>query len=340
MKIHQGLCTILLTICLLSATITNVMAMPPLPSSFYGTVKVNGANIAAGSKVSAWINGKKYAETTVQTFGGDTVYSLVVAGDDSGTQDQVEGGVAGDVVVFKVNALTVKQTGTWSSGVDTELNLTYQENSAPEITEGGAKAVSMSEDGSPTAFSLTLHATDADNDPLTWSLQSSAQHGAASASGTGAARSIAYTPQANYFGSDSFIVRVSDGNGGTDAITVNVEIGAVNDAPVAVNDSYIAQSGQTLTVTAAQGLLANDSDIDSNKLTAVLAAQPAQGTLTLSADGSFTYLPAAGFIGTVTFSYRASDGAAQSAIAQVKIEVKEVSPIDTTTHIYLPVVIR
>ena len=43
---------------------------------------------------------------------------------------------------------------------------------------------------------------------------------------------IGYTPTANYNGSDSFVVQVSDGNGGTDTITVNVTIEAVNDAPM------------------------------------------------------------------------------------------------------------
>jgi len=88
----------------------------------------------------------------------------------------------------------------------------------------------MSEDGSPTAFSLTLHAADVDGDTLTWSISTPASHGAASASGTGTTKAIGYTPTANYNGSDSFVVQVSDGNGGTDTITVNVTIEAVDES--------------------------------------------------------------------------------------------------------------
>ena len=105
-------------------------------------------------------------------------------------------------------------------------------NGVPTITDTKPAAVTMDEDGSPTAFSLTLHATDPDGDTLTWSISSAATHGTATASGTGTSNAIGYTPNANYNGSDSFTVQVSDGNGGTDTIIVNVTINAVNDAPV------------------------------------------------------------------------------------------------------------
>lgn len=102
--------------------------------------------------------------------------------------------------------------------------------SKPVITQGDSVNVSMSEDGSPTAFSLTLNATDPGGETLTWSISSAASHGTASASGTGASKSISYTPTANYFGSDSFKVKVTNTSGGTDEITVNVTITSVPDA--------------------------------------------------------------------------------------------------------------
>jgi len=100
-------------------------------------------------------------------------------------------------------------------------------NDAPVITEGASINVTMSEDGSITPFSLTLHATDVDGDTLTWSISTPAGHGTASVSGTGPSKAITYTPTLNYIGSDSFVVQVSDGNGGADTITVNVTITAV-----------------------------------------------------------------------------------------------------------------
>ncbi|MEI7899511.1 MAG: DUF6288 domain-containing protein [bacterium] len=147
------------------------------------------------------------------------------------------------------NANPVMLTATWIAG-DTTLNVsvlndnmhfngyvlhdvTLSANQAPVISEGTATAVTMSEDGNPTPFSLTLSATDADSDTLTWSVSAPAAHGTATASGTGTSKAIGYTPNADYSGPDTFTVRVSDGNGGTDMIAVNVTVEPVNDAPVA-----------------------------------------------------------------------------------------------------------
>jgi VCBS repeat-containing protein len=55
-------------------------------------------------------------------------------------------------------------------------------------------------------------------------------------------------------------------------------------------------------------VLANDADPNDDPLTAVEVTGPAHGTLNLDPDGSFTYTPNAGFSGTVTFVYEASDG--------------------------------
>ena len=97
-------------------------------------------------------------------------------------------------------------------------------NSAPLISEGESASVSISKNGVPTPFSLTLHATDADNDTLTWSISGAATNGTAVASGSGASVIVSYTPTIGFVGSDSFIVQVSDGKGGLDSITVNVTI--------------------------------------------------------------------------------------------------------------------
>ena len=58
----------------------------------------------------------------------------------------------------------------------------------------------------------------------------------------------------------------------------------------------------------APGVLGNDSDPDGDPLTAVLVTGPSHGSLTLNANGSFSYTPAADFAGSDSFTYRASDG--------------------------------
>jgi lysophospholipase L1-like esterase len=96
----------------------------------------------------------------------------------------------------------------------------------------------------------------------------------------------------------------------------------VNSAPSAVADSYSTNPGISLTVPA-PGVLANDSDPESQMLTALLEAGPAHGSLQLNANGSFTYTPEPDYTGPDTFSYRASDGSLSSAITTVTIEVAQ-----------------
>src|SRR5205823_8951313 len=69
-------------------------------------------------------------------------------------------------------------------------------------------------------------------------------------------------------------------------------ISGVNDAPLAVNDSYTTAEDTALNV-AAPGVLANDSDVDGDTLSAVLVSQPTHGSLTLNSNGSFSCLEAA-----------------------------------------------
>ena len=71
-------------------------------------------------------------------------------------------------------------------------------------------------------------------------------------------------------------------------------------------------------------MLANDTNADGGTLTAILAPRPANGQLTLNADGSFSYTPNAGFYGTDSFTYTATDGHATSAPATVTITVYSV----------------
>ena len=115
---------------------------------------------------------------------------------------------------------------------------------------------------------------------------------------------------------------ISDIPAKSDAMTVTISVTATisNTAPVAGNDSYSATAGKTLTVRA-PGVLKNDTDANGDPLTAVLFSNPANGTLALNAKGAFTYTPNAGYIGTDTFTYQASDGKAQSNVATVTITV-------------------
>jgi VCBS repeat-containing protein len=97
-------------------------------------------------------------------------------------------------------------------------------------------------------------------------------------------------------------------------------VNAVNDSPVAQDDAYSASEDTQLNIVA-PGVLANDSDIEADSLTAMLDTTASNGMLTLKSDGSFTYTPNSNFNNTDTFTYHASDGTANSNVATVTITV-------------------
>lgn len=139
MKAFARIFTLLLGISLISLAVARpALAFPPLPSSFYGTVKVNGANVPDGTLVQAKINGNVYAQTKTLTYQGDSVYSLDVMGDDTSTTT-IEGGHDGDTVAFTIGGHPASQTGTWKGGTNVNLNLSVSTNS-PLDTPVGTKS--------------------------------------------------------------------------------------------------------------------------------------------------------------------------------------------------------
>ncbi|HEY94331.1 MAG TPA: S8 family serine peptidase [Dehalococcoidia bacterium] len=97
-----------------------------------------------------------------------------------------------------------------------------------------------------------------------------------------------------------------------------------NNQPVAANDGYTTDEDDILNVTA-PGVLANDTDIDGNSLTAVQVSDPSNGTLSLNADGSFSYTPDTDFNGIDNFTYMANDGMINSNTATVTITINPIN---------------
>jgi hypothetical protein len=80
----------------------------------------------------------------------------------------------------------------------------------PMIFEGNSTSVTMSRNGSPAPFALTMYANNPYSDPLDWSIKSPANNGTASASGTGDSQAIHYTANTDYTGTDSFVVQAEE----------------------------------------------------------------------------------------------------------------------------------
>jgi hypothetical protein len=98
-------------------------AYPVLPSSFYGTIQVDGANVKPGTIIKALLENQVFAEGVTLMYEGTSVYMINVPGDDNYTQE-IDGGREGEQIFFEVGGLVADQSGTWHSGTNVELNLT------------------------------------------------------------------------------------------------------------------------------------------------------------------------------------------------------------------------
>lgn len=193
-------------------------------------------------------------------------------------------------------------------------------NDDPIIIEGETVSATVEEDASLRSPLLTIHSTDADGDPLTTAvLEPGPGHGSVSIVEVGDnAFAVMYHPDEDYNGADIFQVLVTDGNA-TDSVTVDVTVTACPDAPQVTADSY-SGTEDTILLVSVPGVLGNDTDPDAgDALTVTLETEPMVGALTLNSDGSFEYQPPQDFNGDVVFTYTATDGVHTSEPAVVTL---------------------
>ncbi|PLW81579.1 hypothetical protein CWI75_15230 [Kineobactrum sediminis] len=155
--------------------------------------------------------------------------------------------------------------------------------------------------------------TDIDEDPLTAILVTQPELGTVTLNSDG---TFTYTPNTGASGNDVFTYQASDGTDLSNVATVSLLVEApANSAPVAQDDNFgFDYQGRNV--------LANDTDVDEDPLTAILVTPIQNGSLTLNSDGSFSYTPATGFSGTDSFTYQASDGSELSNTATVTLQVE------------------
>ena len=209
---------------------------------------------------------------------------------------------------------TVVSDGSLSATNSFTVTVT-EVNTAPVVS---SLSVTTSED-SGTNLVLTASDPDIPSNSLAFVILSSPTNGLLSGFNPNSG-AVTYTPNLNYNGLDSFLFTVSDGSLLATG-QVSIIVTPVNDPPVAQADAYSMGIGTTLAV-AVPGILANDTNIDGpNPLSAELVSGPVHGLLSLNPNGAFTYRPTNYYIGTDSFSYRASDGLTNSGLATVSIAV-------------------
>lgn len=175
-----------------------------------------------------------------------------------------------------------------------------------------------------TAVTLNVLAndTDADGETLTVTGATTPANGTVVVNADG---TITYTPNPGFNGTDTFTYEVCDPSSVCDTVDVSVEVTPANDAPVAVDDAWTvpADADTILAVTD------NDSDPEGEPLTLLPTSSPAHGTLANNGDGTLTYTPEAGYVGTDTFTYTVCDpnGACDSATVTLDVGGTNANPV-------------
>lgn len=257
-----------------------------------------------------------------------------------------------DVFAFSPTSLGADTSGTFVSPLffdGSQYGLSRQDVYSIHIPSAGPSnappvalddLATVTEDGSTTVNVLVDNGNGADYDSdgsivaATTVVVGSPANGSLLNNGDG---SFQYTPDPDFFGTDTFTYRVQDNQGAlSNTATVTVTVNPVNDAPTARNDDVATSQGSPLTI----NVLANnghglDGDVDGIVIGSTAAAQsaPANGTLINNGDGTFDYTPAASFLGTDSFTYTVEDNdGATSNPATVTITVSD--PADASLSLY------
>ncbi len=257
-------------------------------------VTVNGTNLLLNKTLTIVGNGNGTIRWVPQsfTFMADSSQSLLTFRDQSTTTLGLDMTLDNVRIAESQNTAPVATADAYQMNQNTTLNIAAVAGVLANDTDAQSQVLSAVRNAGPAHGNLTLNPNG----------------------------SFTYVPTAGYFGNDSFTYHANDGELDSNIVTVTLTIIQVNSAPVAVADSYSTNQNASLVIPAF-GVLGNDSDADAQPLTAVLNVGPGHGTLTLNANGGFTYTPVNGYSGADSFTYHAYDGSLSSNIVTVSLTI-------------------
>ncbi len=212
--------------------------------------------------------------------------------------------------------------GSLDSSVVTVTITVTAVNDAPVAV---AEVISVAEGGTATtlvggATNVLTNDTDAENNSLTATVVANPTNGTLTLNSDG---TFSYVHDGSETTSDSFTYKANDGTLNSNSVTVSITVLSVNDNPVAVTEvASVAAAGTTTSlIGGATSVLANDTDVENNILTAVLVSGPINGSLILNSNGTFSYVHDGSATTTDSFTYKANDGTADGNTITVSITI-------------------
>ena len=258
------------------------------------TLRITGANVPT-AQGTVTFNDTEIVFTPAENFNGDATITYTITDDNGGT----------DTAEILVEVTPV--------------------NDDPVAVDD----IENTDEDTPITFNPAENDTDVDGDPLVVSAVDPIDpaQGEVTLNPDG---TVTFTPAENFNGPVEITYTVSDGQGGTDTGTALVNVGPVNDAPIAEDDDAGDTPQGTPIVIEPLG---NDSDPDGDTISVIGASvPPSQGTVTFT-DTTVTFTPAPAFVGEATISYTISDGNGLTDTADITVTVTDViGPVDGTDN--------
>ena len=285
--------------------------------SLTSTLPIVGVNddpsITIGNQLSTDEDNNQTLSFNFSDVDGDTVTATEKSAPSHG-----EVAISGTDIVYTPTAnyngsdsFTITLTDGNGYTVDKTINVTVSSvNDEPSITI--ASTLTTGEDNNQT---LSFNFSDVDGDTVTATEKSAPSHGQIVINGT----DIVYTPTANYNGSDSFTITLTDGNGYTVDKTINVTVSSVNDEP-----SITIASTLTTDEDNNQTLSFNFSDVDGDTVTATEKSAPSHGEIAINGT-DIVYTPTANYNGSDSFTITLTDGNGYTVDKTINVTVSSVN---------------
>ena len=282
-------------------------AVPPNPNETYGG-GIYSSDGAQSSDFTVTVVNSTFSENSATGSGG----AAITVGPDQSSETIVKNTIVANTTPGRnCFGLIVDSGHNIDDGTTCEFHAPTSKSTDPKLDPGG-----LDDNGGPTQ-TIELQPTSPAID------QGDASGSDTDQRGEPRPHDFADIPNAPS-------VTGSDGDGSDIGAFEVQEL--TNRPPVASNDAYRTNEDTALNE-AAPGVLSNDTDAEGSTLSAALVSGPTHGNATLSADGSFTYTPNADYEGPDAFTYKASDGTADSTVVRVEITVNAVNDAPTISDI-------
>jgi len=297
----------------------------------YKATSVNGVSNTATATISITsVNDTPNTSDASATTDEDTTVEITLSATDIENDDltfNVKNNPSNGTVSISANIATYTPNQDWN-GTDTFNFEAVDSNNRTILNTATATIVVNPVNDAPVAnnmtvstdenrfsqLSITLDASDVDNDNLTYSIASDVSNGETSLNGN----IVTYTPSQDWNGEDVFTFLVNDGTADSNTASVTITVNAINDAPVTVNQTASTNEDEPISITLTA------TDIDSDTFSYSLESNTSNGTINLSND-VVTYTPNTNWSGTDTFTFKANDGTDDSNTSTVSITVDAVN---------------